>query len=138
MQPITRSAVPGAAILTLDRRYTSEVQPLLQKYCYGCHGNGKHKGDVTLDKFNSFQSLQADHETARAMSEQLESASMPPEDKPQPTKAEMALLTSFVNDALTFRDCSGPRDPGKVLAALRARGEPARRQHGVRRHARGV
>src|SRR5436305_1419497 len=66
-QAPTRSATP-AAIQTLDRRYTSEVQPLLQKYCYACHGNGKHKGDITLDKFASFQSLQADHEIAQAMS----------------------------------------------------------------------
>src|SRR5258706_1071542 len=111
-QAATRSATP--AIQTLDHRFTTDVQPLLQKYCYSCHGNGKHKGDVTLDKFTSFETLQVDHETTQAMSEQLESAAMPPEDKPQPTRAEMALLTSFVNDALNFRDCAGPRDPGKV------------------------
>ncbi len=102
---------PAAAIAT---RFTRDVQPLMQKYCYNCHGGGKHKGDITLDKFTSFEHVMADHATWESVDDQLSSAAMPPDDKPQPTKAEMNLLAVWVHDAINFRDCSGPRDPGKV------------------------
>ena len=116
LTPRTSAALPTAASATnaLESRLTKEVQPLLQKYCYACHGNGKHKGDTTLDKFTNFAAVQAERPVWESVIEQLDSAAMPPEDKPQPTRAELALLTSFAHEVLTFRDCSGPRDPGKV------------------------
>ena len=110
---VTTPAVKSA-VNQFDARLTRDIQPLVQKYCYDCHAKGKHKGDVTLDKFKSFASIQADRPTWENVAEQLESTEMPPEDEPQPTKAEMAVLTSFVNEAVSFRDCGGPRDPGKV------------------------
>ena len=39
------SAPPGAI------SYEKQITPLLQKYCYGCHGNGKKKGDLSLDPY---------------------------------------------------------------------------------------
>lgn len=97
-----------------ENRFTKDIQPLVEKYCYSCHANGKHKGDVTLDKYTHFAAVQSDRPMWEDIADQLASESMPPEDKPQPTKAEMALLTSFIGESLSFRDCSGPRDPGKV------------------------
>jgi hypothetical protein len=108
-----RPAVPLPADL-FEARYVREVQPMVQKYCFGCHGNGKHKGDVSLEKFTTFAAIQSDRPTWENIADQLESESMPPEDKPQPSKGESAALSSFIKDALAFRDCSGPRDPGKV------------------------
>jgi hypothetical protein len=110
----TRSAPVSPAAQKLDERFLHQVQPLMQKYCFGCHGNGKHKGDVTLDKFGGLTEIQGDRQTWEAVAEQLSSGSMPPEDKPQPSQPEIASLTGFVHDALSFRDCTGPRDPGKV------------------------
>ena len=49
-----------------------------------------------------------------SVGDQLEGLTMPPEDKPQPTKAERLALTGFVQESLNYRDCGGPRDPGKV------------------------
>jgi hypothetical protein len=31
--------------------FTKEIQPVLNEYCYGCHGGGIAKGGVTLDDF---------------------------------------------------------------------------------------
>ena len=112
-----RGAAPVTPISPADRfesRFKTDVQPLVEKYCYACHANGKHKGDVTLDKFTHFAAVQSDRPTWENIADQLVSESMPPEDKPQPTDAEKALLTGFINEAVTFRDCTGPRDPGRV------------------------
>jgi hypothetical protein len=113
-KPTFIAAAGSTALTKLQQRFTKDVQPLMQKYCYTCHGNGKHKGDVALDKFASITAIQAERDTWEAVCDQLSSASMPPEEKPQPTAAEAAAITSFVNEALTFRDCTGPRDPGRV------------------------
>jgi hypothetical protein len=33
------------------------VKPLLDTYCFKCHGNGKKKGDLTLDQFTSVEAV---------------------------------------------------------------------------------
>lgn len=111
------ATTPAIVVTPTDRfnaRFTNDIHPLVEKYCYGCHANGKHKGDVTLDKYIQFSAVQSDRPMWENIADQLVSESMPPEDKPQPTKAELALLTSFIGEAISFRDCTGPRDPGKV------------------------
>ena len=34
-------------------RFHREIEPLLTKYCYDCHGEGKRKGKVAFDEFSS-------------------------------------------------------------------------------------
>jgi mono/diheme cytochrome c family protein len=57
------SAAAAAESLAPDtaREFAKNVTPLLQKYCYQCHGNGKHSGKVALDAFKTV----ADVETNR-------------------------------------------------------------------------
>jgi hypothetical protein len=98
----------------LEDRFKSQVQPVLQKHCYGCHANGKHKGDVSLDKYADLLAVQSDRDTWQSVCDQVSGGDMPPEEKPRPTSTEIALLTSWVKDALTFRDRTSPRDPGRV------------------------
>ena len=107
-------AATVAALQALDQRYQSQVQPVLVKYCYNCHGNGKHKGDIALDGFNSVAAFRADRTALTNFADVLHQGSMPPEEKPQPDKAEGAVLASFFRDVLEFRDPNAPRDPGRV------------------------
>src|SRR5262245_29913535 len=71
-----------------------EVAPLLGKYCFACHGNGKAKGQLALDAFTSPERARADRDTWQNVLEHLESAQMPPEDEPQPSVAERRRLTT--------------------------------------------
>src|SRR5476651_1662899 len=41
--------------------FAKNVQPLLVKYCYDCHGNGSHKGDVALDKYPTTADVVKNH-----------------------------------------------------------------------------
>ena len=34
-----------------------KIEPLLQDYCYDCHGDGANKGDFVLDAFKSTAEL---------------------------------------------------------------------------------
>src|SRR5947209_3889873 len=38
--------------------FAKDVQPLIAKYCYGCHGNGKTTGGIVLDKYKDEESVQ--------------------------------------------------------------------------------
>ena len=117
----TGTAIPAvvvgtsnATVKAFDARFTKDVKPLVQKYCNSCHDADKHKGDVILDKYANFASIQSDRSQWESVYDELESGSMPPAKKPQPTKAEMQTMMDFIAQAVAYRDCSGPRDPGRV------------------------
>jgi hypothetical protein len=60
----TQLTMPKGPAAAMAAKFNHDVQPLVQKYCYGCHGNGKKKGDVTLDQFKTFDQILADRETS--------------------------------------------------------------------------
>ncbi len=110
-----RGAVPADARTTeLDRRFTGNVRPFLQARCFACHGNGKHKGDVTLDAFKSFDSFKADRATWEDVQDVLKDGRMPPKKAEQPSADERARTLKWVGDALGYLDQTQPRDPGFV------------------------
>ena len=56
--------------------------------------------------------------------------------KPLPRDSRINLFN--LGNCLWHSDCIVPPDPGKILAAVGAGGEPEGRQHRIRRHARGL
>ena len=119
VHPVGAETVPPGApaeptIASLQQSFTSQIQPFLQENCYRCHGNGKHKGDFSLDGFKSMAQIQADRRTWSTVIDVLRQKAMPPEDRPQPAAEQVSAVTQWIGDALTHCDCSGPRDPGRV------------------------
>src|SRR4051812_34571931 len=104
---------PGGDIL--NQRFTKDIKPLLNQYCFACHGNGKHKGDLTLDKFSTWNQVQADKQTWQTVQDALAQGIMPPEEKPQPTKLQKDLISAWAAEAMDYIDCTGPIDPGHVV-----------------------
>lgn len=98
----------------MDQQFKSKIQPFLQNNCFKCHGNGKHKGDVALDKYTSFASIQSDLDTWQSVHDELEQHDMPPEKAPQPAADQVAMVMRYTSQALDFVDPSAPRDPGYV------------------------
>src|ERR1051325_415437 len=111
---LVKPAAPSPAAIAIDSRYKSLIQPLLTKYCYQCHGGGKSKGGLALDQFNSIEAIQNARAGWRTVSDMISQKVMPPDDKPQPTKAEIDQLVKFIDDALDFVDLAAPRNPGFV------------------------
>src|SRR3954470_15432424 len=95
--------------------YEKDVRPLLETYCYKCHGPAKTKGDVNLARFADVPSIQRDPKLWRNVLTQLNDRNMPPENKPQPTDEERARLVDWVQHTLTHFDASHfAKDPGRV------------------------
>ncbi len=96
-----------------DVSYEQQVTPLLTKYCYSCHGNGKSKGDLSLDTYKSLEEATSDSKTWEKVLQNLRTHTMPPEKKPQPSLAEADLITRWIETQVLKCDCDHP-DPGRV------------------------
>ena len=93
--------------------YEKQVLPLLQKYCYSCHGDGKKKGDLALDAYKDAASAVSDPKAWEKVMQNLGSHVMPPENKPQPNPTERDLIVRWVETHVFHCDCDHP-DPGRV------------------------
>ena len=49
----TKAARSGKGTAHGEISYEKQIVPLLDKYCYSCHGNGKKKGDFVLDIYKA-------------------------------------------------------------------------------------
>jgi hypothetical protein len=92
--------------------FAAEIQPLLSKYCYDCHGE-KKKGDLDLRLYADEKSARQQRAVFEKVMRNLSAHEMPPENKPQPTSAERDRITTWVNETFFPCDCDHP-DPGRV------------------------
>lgn len=93
--------------------YEKQIVPLLDKYCYSCHGHGKKKGDFALDIYKAQADAVNDPKAWEKVLENLRSHTMPPEEKPQPKLEEVELVSKWIEAQVFACDCDNP-DPGRV------------------------
>jgi hypothetical protein len=105
------TAAPAvAAGLTFEK----DVRPLLQKYCYECHGDGAHKGDVALDREKSLAEIHQAAKKWETVMERVRTQEMPPDDaEALPTQAERELIGAWIEKELFHVDPNNP-DPGRL------------------------
>jgi hypothetical protein len=97
--------------------FETKIKPLLNKYCYKCHGPQlKPKADLNLLKFQTDQALRENRRLSKEMLVKLHAREMPPADyADQPTPEERAALAQWIDDAINKLDPSGPRLAGRVV-----------------------
>ena len=97
----------------LEQRFTNDIRPLISKYCYECHGNGKKKGGVVLDGPGSIQDIMMMAEDWLTAVEVMNAQLMPPEKKPQPTAHERLTIQQWVEafSRAASDERSSPRRP---------------------------
>ncbi|MDX1951986.1 MAG: DUF1592 domain-containing protein [Verrucomicrobiota bacterium] len=93
--------------------YEKEIKPLLVKYCYDCHGNGKKKGGLSLDKFTDLASIAQDRKSWEHILKNVKGGEMPPDDEEQPTQSERDQIIAWIDTEVFQADCDNP-DPGRV------------------------
>jgi mono/diheme cytochrome c family protein len=97
-----------------DAQFRKQVLPLLNKYCWDCHGDGATKGDLALDAFTNATTVLHDRRTWEHVLHNVESGDMPPKKKKaQPTLAERDTITAWIEKTLFPVDPAHP-DPGRV------------------------
>ncbi|BCU77284.1 DUF1592 domain-containing protein [Luteolibacter sp. LG18] len=118
--PVTRASgepvasVPAAKpAVDQTARYKKEIEPLLVTYCYDCHGDGSHKGELAIDSFKDIAAMQGNREVWKRIREHIGYKLMPPADEDQPDDKERKQLLSWIDDAVFPVDPARP-DPGRI------------------------
>lgn len=94
-------------------RFHEQIRPILEAYCYNCHGYGASEGGRTLDHFASDRAMLANRELWWAVLKNVRAGVMPPPGEDRPDEAERELLFNWIKfDALQL-DPQNP-DPGRV------------------------
>ncbi|MEO6003309.1 MAG: DUF1592 domain-containing protein [Opitutus sp.] len=101
--------------------FERDVQPLLDEYCYDCHGNGTEKGGVKLDGFETAAELR-DHKLWLRALKNVRSHIMPPANKDQPPPEEVEKLLTWIKRQAFGLDPNKP-DPGRVTVRRLNRAE---------------
>jgi hypothetical protein len=109
---IVSFAVAARAADPIVQSFERDVQPVLDQYCYDCHGYGSDKGGVVLDGFESAADLR-DHKLWLRALKNVRAHIMPPADEePLPPEAAETLVNWIKREAFAL-DPAKP-DPGRV------------------------
>ncbi|MGO8928225.1 MAG: c-type cytochrome domain-containing protein [Limisphaerales bacterium] len=116
--------------------FSDLIQPILQRRCSACHGPEKHKGDLSLESYNTLLKggkngpvLIAGRAVDSPMIHRLllplnDDDHMPPEGKPQPTLPEIAALQWWIERGAPVDKTIGDLRPGpevrRILSAAQA------------------
>ena len=105
--------ISGAAAEPFGERFSEKIQPMLEDYCYGCHGNGIKKGGVDLDGLETHEARLHDRELWWGVLRNVRAGIMPPADKPQPSVEERRKLEDWIKYQ-AFGIDPADADPGRV------------------------
>lgn len=93
--------------------YENDIRPLLEEYCYRCHGEEKQKGDIQLSSFHTKRTLLKEHRLWQDVLHVVREEEMP-EEEPLPTPEERRRLVDWLEHTLNEIDWSEVRNPGHV------------------------
>ena len=75
-------------------------EAFLETHCIQCHGSEKEKGDLRIDQLSRNFQLGEDSHLWAEVIERINSGEMPPEEKPQPSQAEIAAFIAELDSSL--------------------------------------
>ncbi|MDA0375638.1 MAG: DUF1592 domain-containing protein, partial [Planctomycetota bacterium] len=104
---------PGAAA-TLD--YARDVRPVLEEFCFRCHGPDKQKGEIRFDTMSPDLLGGGDADTWDLVLDILQTGEMPPKDEPQLGDAERRAVQDWI--AASLEEAAAARR-GEVRTVLR-------------------
>lgn len=95
--------------------YNDTIRPLFADYCNKCHSAEKHKGNLDLERFLSFDVIRQEPEVWEKVREQISDGEMPPKDKPQLTPEQKTQVMGWISQALDEIGLETAGDPGPVV-----------------------
>ena len=101
--------------------FHQEIEPLLAKYCYQCHGPEKQKSGVRIDTMNP-DMLKGEHGGKwREILDAIDRGDMPPDDEPLPSDPERELISEWMSSELD-RSAKALRSTGGHVTLRRLTG----------------
>lgn len=96
--------------------YHKEIEPLLEKHCFKCHGDRKQKGDMQLNVLDPKMGTRADAEGWHAALDVINAGEMPPEDEDQFSDEERRKVVAWLTESLA---AAADRQKGERTVVLR-------------------
>src|SRR5437868_7252677 len=94
-------------------RFHERVKPILETYCFACHGYGERKGGHAFDEFKSDKALVGDTQLWLEVLKNVRAGLMPPAGEERPTEAERKQLFDWIERDAFGIDPDDP-DPGRL------------------------
>lgn len=111
--PVFVGALPLGQLPAETLSFATDIRPLLEKYCWDCHGDGMDKGGLSLDPYENEADLIAARKKWEGIMFNIDNWLMPPADKEQPTADERKRLVQWIDGTVFPVDPAHP-DPGRV------------------------
>jgi hypothetical protein len=106
-----------APVNDLEQLFSNKIHPFLEQYCFECHSQKKHKGNLDLTRYSNTQFVIDDYRRWDVILEKLVANEMPPEDADEHPAVE--LRQQIIDWFQKLRNQEIERnsgDPGVVLA----------------------
>ncbi|MBK8977385.1 MAG: DUF1592 domain-containing protein [Planctomycetes bacterium] len=97
------SLAPAAIPQDLPRDppdFAADVRPVLEQFCFRCHGAERQKGDLRLDRLPPQPRGLADAEAWDVVLDVLDAGEMPPRDEEQPSDEQRRTLVRWMRAAV--------------------------------------
>lgn len=101
----------GVVIADEAIEFETDIRPMLEQHCYGCHSKEEKNGNIALDAFEG--DVRASQTLWHKVLHQLRSKSMPPHGEERPTDEQRTLVMSWIKSDVFRHDPKRP-DPGVV------------------------
>lgn len=92
--------------------FTRDIQPVLDTYCYDCHGGGFKKGGISLDEFKSDADIR-NHALWLRVMKNVRAGIMPPAGEDRVPSEDLKKLMTWIKLQAFSLDPEHP-DPGRI------------------------
>lgn len=105
--------------------YRTDIVPMLQQFCFDCHGREAKEGGVSFEGFTDELSLRTKGAHWRKVREALSFGNMPPNGETQPSPKERQRLIGWITEQIETPDPNNPLflDPGPTVLRQLSREE---------------
>ena len=107
------SAIVARSNAVAAVQYHKAIKPMLEKFCFDCHGDGMKKGNMSLDEFKDDADMLAQKGHWLSVMKNIRAGVMPPPGKSKLTEAEQQQLADWIKYGAFGIDRNNP-DPGRV------------------------
>src|SRR5262249_22710171 len=98
-------------------RFSAEVRPFLERYCFSCHGSKKPKASLDLSRDATVTAIASNPQQWELVLERLQAEEMPPAQAPRrPSGSERSAVIASIRDLRDHEAERNAGDPGTVLA----------------------